>query len=185
MEEFGHVTSYDSWDEMVADQQAKEEAANARITPTQQAITYGDYVANVSSIEQVGLVFGHLQTLEECRAWHESYYARTGAWEDDGFASLQEAVEDAVERLAESHERGYLYSSNWFSASFMEGEPGDAHRSVLVPISQTIYDFAADHEGKITAEMVAEFMATFAQVCLEIEEIEARAPQAKQDGEQA
>lgn len=156
MEENEHVIAYDSLDEMMTDQAKREDEANERVTPTQSAITFGDYALNISVMEHVGPVWGHIYTREEAGRLEADAYAkigeRTGSkepWKEDGFDTLEAALKYQDDHLVEQRERGYVYG-DWFSTPYPDDEIGSAHVSVLIPIPQEIYDDAKAHGGSIS-----------------------------------
>lgn len=198
MEDFGHVRSYSSFEEMQADLAERHEAAMANMTSSQRAIGYGDYACNISMVEEIGPVYGTVQSLAEVRAWHDLYYgsgdaeeakyilARRGIfdppstlpgpddrpWEDDGFSSAAEATEYYVNQHIGSWENGYLFGF-WFSNIETKGELGSAHASVCVPISEEVYFDAFTHGGYVTVEHGEEIVHAIRTVQMEMAEKEA------------
>jgi hypothetical protein len=155
----GDIRTYDSFDEMLADQRQAEEAANSRVIPLQETITFGDYVINLSSIAESGPVYGRLQTEEESAALHREYYERRpDDLAEDGYATVEEAIAGAWEPIAEQRTRGYIWGT-WFSPMFPEGELGSAHISVCIPISKEVYDDAREHDGSVSEDHAAEVEA--------------------------
>lgn len=198
MEDFGHVRSYDSFEEMQEDMQRRHDEAMENMTPSQRAIGYGDYACNISVIEEVGPVFGTVQTIAEVRAWHLLYYgsgypeearavlAHRGIfeppstlpgpddrpWEDDGFSSAEEATEYYVNQHIESWKNGYLFG-HWFSNIETDGELGSAHASVCVPISEEVYLDAKANGGYVSMEHGEEIVHAIRRVQMEMAEKEA------------
>lgn len=111
--------AYDSIEEMFAAMERAEREANERATPTQRAITFGDYVVRPMSDAGV-IVFGLI-------------------WPKD----LRDADENpaTIARLDASHERGYR-TGKWSSDFVPEGEIGDAHIATLWPITREEYELA-------------------------------------------
>lgn len=120
--------SYDSWEEMMADMRANEEAANERLAPEQKALTWG---ARVYRIEHGIHIFGHVYTREEALA---AEIALSPPEEVE-----RGLPEESVERLAEGLERGYLYG-RWYSVIEPDGEIGSAHRLNVWPMSETLFE---------------------------------------------
>lgn len=188
------IISYDSFDELLEDQRRAHEAAMANMTASQRGIPIGGYACNLSAMDDKDgpPIFGCIQSTAEVRAWHQLYYGigdleaarailaeraefdppsrpgEPGSWKEDGFASAEEAIQDAVLRHVDSWTSGYLFGT-WLSAWEPRGEPGSAHASVCVPISREVWLEAKAHGGYVSTASAHEISAAIGFVRAEIQ----------------
>lgn len=115
-----HVTSFDSLDEMLAEQARREAAANEAILPKQRELEWGGYFCQ--PIAEMGLiVFGRVLSHEEI---------------------VEGEGPDEVASLEDAYRRGYRFS---FCSSVIEpGEYGSKHISAVWPITEDDYNKAKD-----------------------------------------
>lgn len=191
----GGIISYDSFEEMQADQRRAHEAALKNMTASQRAIPLGGYACNLSNLRDLGPIFGVIQSAEEVRAWHE-LYCRVGdlaaaravlaqrgefdppsrwpkvgtdlveVWQEDGFDTAQEFIDYYVAQHVGSWTDGYLFGT-WLSNLCPEGELGSAHASVCVPISAEVYADAKAHGGYVHTNSAAEIAEAMRVVAVE------------------
>lgn len=176
------VISYDSFEEMMADQQRAHDEAMKNMVPSQRAIPVGGYACNLTHLKDLGPIFGCIQSVEEVAAWHQLYYgigdleeARAvlavrgefeppnhpggeDSWKEDGFASAQDAIDDAVGTHLSSWASGYLFGT-WLSNMEPRGELGSAHASVCVQISREAWLDAKAHGGYVSMATADEISA--------------------------
>ena len=170
-----NIVAYDSYEEMMADQQQAHDAAVSNITESQRSIPLGGYACNIVHLADLGPIFGAVQSAEEVRAWHELYagigdadaaravLAERGefdlpmapgdparkVWEDDGFATAEEFIDYYVQQHLNSYADGYLFGT-WMSNLEPDGELGSAHASVCVPIDRETYLDAKANGGYVS-----------------------------------
>lgn len=125
------VIGFDSFDEMLEHMGKAEDAANARTTPRQKAIGWGDYW--MQPYQDI-LVFGRIWTREETEKSEGRYIDQDDPEEVAGFA-------ETMANLDSRYERGYRFGTAWSEAE-REGELGDTHISVMIPITQEEFEEA-------------------------------------------
>ena len=150
------VTSYNSVEEMLADQAEREASANAAVMDRQREIVWGSYAIRFyeSGENETLLIFADLYDLETLVAAEES--AGTDAEELEMFRARTEML----------YQRGYR-SGDYYSVIEPTGEFGDAHIATMWPISQDDFERARElgwhlpekTERRIYAEMTLGMMA--------------------------
>jgi hypothetical protein len=133
-----HVQSFDSFEEMERAMKEADEAAFARITPTQAEIRQGD--AWMRPAPDYGcVIFGRVHTDDEIR---QSY----GEVDDEEAALLEDELAYHVAQL----DRGYMFGRAW-SVIEPDGELGSTHQSTAWPITdeqlQEARDACWDHKS--------------------------------------
>lgn len=136
------VVSYGSFEEMMAEQQKKEEEANQRVLAIQREITYGSYALRpYETKEGILPILCKVPTIEEFLE-DEGY--------DENNPEDMEEKEYALQSLKQRYERGYRFA---YCSSIIEpGEWGDFHISTAFPITKEEYEFAAAHDWHISPE---------------------------------
>lgn len=162
------TVAYDSWEEMLADQDRLVRQSLERIRPDQWAITYGDTIVDASQLGATGAVFGRVLTVEEaCAAERNERGQRRAKHQGVWPPNDEQAVAEAVARVFEARERGWVHAT-WFSSEGNLGS-GTIHLSDCMPCPRTIYDYALWHEGQVESEDMADelfgiYQAIFDQV---------------------
>jgi hypothetical protein len=125
--EFGDFDEFLDW-------QARNEAiANARVTPEQAEIGYGDHWAR--RFEDI-VIFGRVMSLDELEQME-----RNLGCDEEEIASEREMISD-------SHERGYRFGY-CYSVVEPEGELGSTHISVMTKITAEEFQAAKEHGWRI------------------------------------
>jgi hypothetical protein len=125
------IRSFDSIEEAFAFMQRAEQRANAHLAPEQQALTWGSHWIRVYDSL---LIVGYCMTEEEMR--HDEQEAMG---DDIKTPEGQAEFDQNMTRMAESHERGYLFG--WaFSVVEPTGELGSSHRGAVWPISEGLFE---------------------------------------------
>lgn len=142
MQEHGpHVTSYDSYEEMMQDQERNEEAANAAVLEKQREITWGSYFLRLYGQGQGQIhIFGYVYTPEEIKEL-----------EIDAGASIQEVEYYLVVRH-NAHARGYRWG-NCYSVVTPEGEVGSTHISTSWPITKDEFEAAKNQSWTLPIDL--------------------------------
>lgn len=127
--------SFSSFEEAAEFMAKATDAANASLAPEQAAITYGSTWARFDHLasDQL-LIVGKVDTLDEIKA---AEWATVGD-EDDAPEDLAEEIEYEINRLAENHERGYMFGRA-YSVYEPRGEFGDTHRANMWPIPESTF----------------------------------------------
>jgi hypothetical protein len=178
------IIAYDSFEELLEDQQEAHDAAVANTTDSQRTIALGGYACNIAHLNDFGPIFGAVQSVREVEAWHQLYYGigdpsiaqqvlaergifkpprtlgdpESRAWAEDGFASAQEAIDYYIAQHERSYADGYLFGW-WLSNVEPDGELGSNHASVCVPISEEIYRDAAANGGYVSQASAVQISA--------------------------
>jgi hypothetical protein len=119
--------SFDSWEALQEYMDISERQANERVTDLQRTIKPGDFVVRPTEIGGIPtLIVGKTFSVEELVESEQ----KAGA------------VLDELDYITVSYkarmERGYLFG-RWYSVIEQDGEYGDAHISVLLPVKETDY----------------------------------------------
>lgn len=124
-----HFEAFDSLEEMQAAMREREDAANARLTPEQKEVDWGDCWVQAGDDM---LIFGRCMTRDEVRTSEQE----CGAPPDE--------VEWSCASIDEAHGRGYRYGQAW-SVLEPDGEYGSTHiASMLGRITQEDLDYARE-----------------------------------------
>lgn len=118
--------AFDSLDEMLKFQSAKEDEANARVTPLQAAIGHGDHWYHT---HHGLLVCGKVWTQYE----FEADWAHTERFEGASAAT------DACETQVDSWKRGYRFGRA-YSTVLLDGELGSTHISEMHPLDRHLFE---------------------------------------------
>jgi hypothetical protein len=123
------VESFASVEDAMTAMRRAEQRANARVTPEQTAIGYGDHWC--SAFEDF-LIFGRVSTLEELDT-------RSAELTDD-----PEEVQAEHDMIVSAHARGYRFG--WaYSVAEPDGELGSTHISRMTSITERQFDRAKGH----------------------------------------
>lgn len=120
---------FDDHDSMIAWLRHADEVAHSRITPEQEALTYGSYWVQFHDIANRQVVFGHIHTLDD---------NRKGCLRNGGTTAECEAEAKDIDA---NLQRGYMFGiahSGWYP----DGELGDTHKSVAWPIDEELFEAA-------------------------------------------
>jgi len=109
------ITEHDSLDDMFAEMARAEDAANARITPAQEALR-DDHTAT-------------------------RYFARA-VYDIVVYGEVPPASDPDLRA------RGYL-TGTAYSIACPEGESGDTHVSVCIPIGRPVFEMAREHDWPV------------------------------------
>jgi hypothetical protein len=124
-----HVEGFDSMEEMWARMRTAEEQANARATPEQLAIDYGDYW--ISAFDDF-LIFGRVMTLDELDA------------ESRRLSNDKDEIKSEHDMIVSAHARGYRFG--WaYSIVEERGELGSTHISRMLSITAEMFEAAKGH----------------------------------------
>lgn len=118
--------SFSSFEEMQRFLEEQEAAGNARMSPIQRKITFGDYWVRFLDVAGRVVIFSYVMPLAEI--WDEE--VRLGASEGEANA--------VVKATEESHARGYVFG-NCFSIVEPTGELGSTHLCNVWPCSEQLY----------------------------------------------
>jgi hypothetical protein len=126
------ILPFDSFDEAVQYMQTQTEQANTRLSPEQQALTWGSHwVRVVGDLFIFGWCLSH-EAMVEAESQVDDY--------EDPDEALAEMA-GTIATLEDSHSRGYLFS-RCHSIVVPEGEYGDVHRYNAWPISEALFEAA-------------------------------------------
>jgi len=120
--------AFNTMEEMHAHLREAEAAANGRATDENKKVVGGSYAMSFDTASGL-LVFGKVMTVDEIVAAEAKF--------NDPYVNL----EDVRNHYQSSYDRGYRFA-NWYSAWVTEGELGDNHISVLLPITEEEYEQA-------------------------------------------
>ena len=192
------VVSYDSFEEMMADQQRAHDEAMENMTESQRAIPLGGYAINLSHMgdKDGPPIFGCIQSPAEVEAWNRLYYGvgtpeqlgaalgvltERGEFDPPNYPKAPGAEawkedgyatgEDAIAAAVADHIDSYnrgYLFGKWLSAWEPDGELGSAHASVCVQVSEQCWLEAKEYGGFISEASAEEVAQAIKVVRAEI-----------------